>query len=403
MPDLQTHASPVPGHPLRALRDYVAAGACYAVLFALAYRTATGSGELTPVWLTSALAAWLVARFGVGMLVPITLGAAPTYVLMVPAVFTNRRIAEAVALMALIRAMEAIVAARLWRLLEGRLRYTADRLLEPVAYIAVAVAAPVFSATFSQVIGVGFDLWEVSTFWLRWFHWWAGNAAGILIGLPLLQSLPDIGGLVRRASPRDLARAATLAAAAGAVLWAVLAHAGGMMFFCLLFPVLLLSTVWFGKAGVRLCALVLTCVMIAGVVEGIGPFALGSVWRTDLTLQFLLMLVALVALLLPAIHAGRALSQRLPASLLLGGWALGGGGCSPWSRSSRSGRMRPTLRCLPTMPGSPSASGFSFLRTSCATRRRSSRSRPGWTGRGGRNMPRRPALYGVTMEYGAWG
>lgn len=171
----------------------------------------------------------------------------------------------------------------------------------------VALTAPAIAATVGVGGSTGLGFVAAVDFPHLWLHWWVGDAIGIMFSLPLLLSAPELVTRLRSAPTPIIARLGMLLGAIVAADWLVFEWPGGTRFLAVLFPVLLLATVWFGSLGARLAAFLFACLITFSTIRGKGPFVIGTSGHTDLTLQFLLMAVALIALLLPAIHARRSL------------------------------------------------------------------------------------------------
>ncbi len=295
----------------------------YSSLFGLVHWTARQAGGIAPIWLTAGLGIWLVMTYGSRMLPVIIIGGLPSYWLAgfdLGAV----RVFQAAGLAAAGRALGAWSGALLWRWSQDHRQKLFGRFGEAGGCVLVALTAPAIAATVGVGGSTGLGFVTAADFSHLWLHWWAGDAIGIMFSLPLLLSAPELVRRLQSAQTPNLFRHGMLLGAIVAADWLVFEWPGGIRFLAVLFPVLLLATIWFDALGARWAAFLFACLITFSALRGKGPFVIGTIGRNDLTLQFLLMAVALVALLLPAIHARRSLSRRLPLILLLGGWAAGG-------------------------------------------------------------------------------
>ena len=348
---------------------FLLAFVAYSILFGLVHWTARQAGGITPIWLTTGLGIWLVLNYGSRMLPAIILGGLPSYWLSGFDLGTVR-VFEAASLAAAGRALGAWSGAWLWRWSQDHRQKLLGRFGETGGCVLVALTAPALAATVGVGGSTGLGFVPPSDFSHLWLHWWAGDAIGIMFSLPLLLGAPELVRRLRSAPTPNLSRLGMLLGAIAAADWVVFEWPGGIKFLAILFPVLLLATIWFGALGARLVAFLFACLITFAAVRGQGPFVLGNSGHNDLSLQFLLMAVGLVALVLPAIHARRSLSQRLPLILLLGGWTAGGmifalvqgqqerANADDFSRLTENARHAIELRLTAYVDALRSAAGF---------------------------------------------
>ncbi len=186
------------------------------------------------------------------------------------------------------------------------------------AWLGAALVAPAVSAligvTSLYLVGAtpGLDPLPLG------FTWWMGDCLGLLSVGPALLTLQNS----RPPGARRLLAALPLAALAFVACRHVFLDSDGSGALFLLFPILVLSAVVLGSGGVRWMGLGLVTLAIFLAGQENAPF--GAVGKADVLLQLAAFLLALAfaAQLLAVLRDSR--SFRLPAVVLLAGWALSG-------------------------------------------------------------------------------
>jgi PAS domain S-box-containing protein len=285
----------------------------YAALARSGLLLASVHGSVSPVWPATGVAIGALLLGGTRLWPAVLAGA----------FLANALTAQPLAVAAMIavgNTLEALAGAWLWR---GVVRSVPGlhEFRDVTGAVIASFAAPVASAT----IGVGTLVMTGTPAAMAgklWFTWWAGDAAGALTVVPVLLAWDDLIRLIRAATPGDVARAIGLLAIALGVSWLAFALPDGGVFLFAIFPVLLLGSSWFGAAGARVLALLISAAGIAAACAGRGPFTGGDLNQSLLTLQVFLASIAISALVLPAFRSTR--SGWLPGLVLLAGWTLSG-------------------------------------------------------------------------------
>ena len=217
-------------------------------------------------------------------------------------------------------ALEALAAAWMIR------RVLAWRWVRPFEEVVAWFGGAILSAGIAAAGGV-FVLWAAGTLEANLagavaFTWWAGDAMGMVVAGPALMALSRIWQVRGRWTMGTAGRAAALIAlvvAAGSVVFFL---AGGTAFLFALFPLLLLGTAWFGGAGARVLCLALVVMGMFAVDFQDGSLGRADANRARLQLEAFLLAMAVTAQLLAVLRRSGAF--RLPAAILLLGWALSG-------------------------------------------------------------------------------
>lgn len=152
---------------------------------------------------------------------------------------------------------------------------------------------------------------------------WLGHALGILAVAPLgtgaVRALVK-GGAVKGGRIASRLELAALVAVAGGACAQGFFWKGGVGFWMLGGPVLLLAMTWFGAGGVRVMAALLAGVAVLTAAAGVGPF--GGLEPAAAWVAVFVGAVGVVALVLPLWREPAGFGW--PAAVLLAGWALSG-------------------------------------------------------------------------------
>ena len=269
-------------------------------------------GHLPPVWPATGVAIWMLVAFGQRMWLAVAAGTLLVQMVFAGVTWSNATVIAAGS------TLEALAGAWLWRTVRGKWPGTSE-VGDAVGCLVAAVVAPVAGATVGAVQSLGVGTMPMPQLW---FAWWHSNAIGALLVLPVLLAAPQLGRMVREASPEKAGQAAVVLAAAAGVSWLSFGVAGGGSFLFSILPVLLLAVVWFGAPGSRLLALLIAVAATAVELSGRGPF--GGEIQSDnlLNLELLLAAIGVVALILPVFRARD--HMLLPVAVLLIGWMLSG-------------------------------------------------------------------------------
>lgn len=210
--------------------------------------------------------------------------------------------------------LEALAAVGLLRRLVG-FRSRLDRLQDVLALI---VLAALLSTMISATLGV-VSLWAAgvvapAALSLTWSAWWVGDMLGALVVAPLLLVLAAAGP-VRVPPPRRLAEAALLALCVGGinglVFWKFSAvDISNVPISYLVFIPLIWAGIRFGQRGAVLAICATSALAIAGTARGLGPFAREALSESLLFLQAFMGVVAVTTMILAAVVAERAESER---------------------------------------------------------------------------------------------
>ncbi|MEU6661766.1 MASE1 domain-containing protein [Streptomyces sp. NPDC046821] len=172
-----------------------------------------------------------------------------------------------------------------------------DRLRDGVALVFLGGLLPML---LSSTVGAcvlalsGSLLWH--DFWPVWAAWWAGDAMGVLVGVPLLEVLRRVR------LPWDMRRwPEAVALLATALVFTPLATRSTLALLFLVFPLLTWAALRFQLAGAAPCALLVSVLAISAATDHVGPFANHTLFEVMVNLQALNGSAALTALLLAAI------------------------------------------------------------------------------------------------------
>ncbi|HEU5475071.1 MAG TPA: MASE1 domain-containing protein [Actinophytocola sp.] len=187
-------------------------------------------------------------------------------------------------------------------------RIELDRLRDALALVFLgACGAMLISATMGTGALVLAGSLPASAFWSTWLVWWAGDALGVLVVLPVLLVAVRMRWR-RRVAPLRLLEA--LGLAAGIVGVFALAKETATPLYFLAFPLLIWSALRFQLRGAAPCALIMVTGAAIGAIRGIGPFAEIDLAARMVTLQAFNASATLTALLLAAVTTQRNEAMR---------------------------------------------------------------------------------------------
>jgi len=293
--------------PWRYLAGLIAVAAAYFAAARLGLSLAFVAEQVTVVWPASGLALAVLLLFGYRFWPGIALGA-----FLVNWTTSTTHEPPAVALgIAAGNTLEAVLGAWLLRR-GGRFGSSLQRLRDVLALMTFAVG---LSTTVSATVGVtslclgGVQSWD--DFAALWWLWWLGDATGDLIVAPVL--LTWVAGPRLRFERRRIAEAAALLvtmAVVGVLIFAGPPPAPANPLAYTIFPFVVWAAVRFEQRGVATVVPLALAVAIWGTVNGLGPFAGGTLQQSLIHLHLYMGVVALTALCLGAAVAERRLAER---------------------------------------------------------------------------------------------
>jgi signal transduction histidine kinase len=271
----------------------------YWVVARLSLALALVHGQVTPIWPPTGIALVAILVYGPRMWPAIFVGALAVNLPIGPS-------PEGAALIAAGNTAAPLVAAALLRRVGFRIEL--DRLRDAAAIIGLgALAAMTVSATIGTAVLVLSGTADPGGFWPTWAVWWGGDAMGVLIVAPyLLSLLPGSPG--PRLTPRTAGLLAGLIAGIGVVTAAV--FLSGLRIEYLVFPLIMVAAWRYRLRGAAPAALVASGIAIWSAVNGIGPFAGGTLTEKMITLQVFNVCVALTSFVLASFVATRERQQE---------------------------------------------------------------------------------------------
>jgi signal transduction histidine kinase len=264
------------------------------------------SGFATLVWPPAGIALAALLLFGLRLWPGIALGAFLVNLLTGAPVLTAGG-------MAVGNTLEAMIGAYWLRRTPG-FRHSLDRLRDVMGLI---VFAAVLSTTVSATIGVS-SLWlggvvARATYAPTWLAWWLGDMLGDLVVASLL--LTWGAGPSLRASGRRSVEAGCLACSILVVSLIVFRNliSSESEFYSspyVIFPLLIWAAIRFGPRGAATATFVVSIIAIWGTAQGYGPFRMEHLSDRLTYLQGFMGIGAVTALVLAAVVAERAQSER---------------------------------------------------------------------------------------------
>jgi integral membrane sensor domain MASE1 len=169
------------------------------------------------------------------------------------------------------------------------------RLRDSVLFVVIAVSGMTISASWGTAVlrlssGVAAD-----RTWSTWSVWWAGDAMGVLVVVPVLLQLRRIWPCDRLPTARVIEAGALLGLVAVVMAYAMSSPAG-----LLICPLLVWAAVRFRQLGAALVTLEVAVLASAAAASGHGPFVRDSLVHSMLILQLFNAAIALTGLLLAA-------------------------------------------------------------------------------------------------------
>lgn len=152
------------------------------------------------------------------------------------------------------------------------------------------------------------------------FTWWAGDAIGLLVVVPLLLCWRDEPPVVSRV-PAAVRWPCSLALVVGVGALVLLRSTDSLMLF-LIFPLLFIAAALTGGRGVKLSGGILVGMVVWGTVRHGGPFGLGLDNSNLLVLALFLASISLTAKVLALFRSAGGL--LVPGLVLLCGWGISG-------------------------------------------------------------------------------
>ncbi|ABV37948.1 signal transduction protein containing a membrane domain an EAL and a GGDEF domain-like protein [Shewanella sediminis HAW-EB3] len=234
---------------------------------------------VSPVWPPTGIAISAVLIFGFRVWPGIMLGA----------LLVNLSIAlpfSAAILIALGNTLEAIVAGYL--LIRCAERYPFTQVNHTAWFIAIAVMAPMFSATIGLVSLSMHNLIEASELGIVWSTWWLGDIVGALVIVPLLLTWFRPHESMNGGVPVMALWGTCLVSLGLALLifspWHTEYDPHQLLIFMML-PLLIWTALRFHHRGSTLLVTVFSGIAISGTLVGYGPFVMESTNQSLLTLQ----------------------------------------------------------------------------------------------------------------------
>jgi PAS domain S-box-containing protein len=246
-------------------------------------------GVISPVWAPTGIAIAALFLFGFRLWPAIAVGA------FIANATSDASVGVAAAI-AVGNTLEAVVGAGLLR--GAGVRPALDRVRDVLVLVLAAMAAPLVSATNGVTALWVADRLEGGSYGSEWLLWWAGDAMGALIVVPLV--------LVWSTNPLRLLRGRRLVEAA--VLIGVLAGVSSFVLLAgywryphLVFPILIWAALRFRQPGVVTGSFLVTAIAVAGAVEGSTPLGMRSPTEIVQIVEGLLAVVVVSLLILGAV------------------------------------------------------------------------------------------------------
>ncbi len=234
---------------------------------------------VSPVWPPTGIAISAILIFGYRIWPGIMLGA----------LLVNLSIAlpfNAAILIALGNTLEAIVAGYL--LIRYAERYPFTQVNHSAWFVAIAVIAPLFSATIGLVSLSMHNLIEASEFGIVWYTWWLGDVVGALVIVPLLLTWFRPHESMSEPLPVIALWGTGLVSLVLALLifspWHTELDPHQLLIFLVL-PLLIWTALRFYHRSTTLMVTVFSGIAILGTLAGYGPFVMETPIQSLLTLQ----------------------------------------------------------------------------------------------------------------------
>jgi diguanylate cyclase (GGDEF)-like protein/PAS domain S-box-containing protein len=273
-------------------------GGGYYVAASLSLRLALVGGQVTPIWPPTGIAVAAMLLFGRKMWPAIAIAAFVVNAPIGPSIFTAAGIAVG-------NTVAPLICVTL--LQRSGFRPELDRLRDAVAIVTCGALSMTVSATWGTAMLLIWGSIPLSRFWPTWSVWWTGDAMGVLIVAPFLLSLRSTGP--RSATTwRRRAEAGLLFGGLAVVAYFGLATPFQARY--LVFPFLAWAAWRFQQRGAAPAALLASAVAVWTAVNGIGPFAHGSLFQRMVTLQVFNATVAFASIVLAALVSERMRAEE---------------------------------------------------------------------------------------------
>jgi PAS domain S-box-containing protein len=263
-------------------------------------------GVISPVWAPTGIAIAVLFLFGLRLWPAVAVGA------FIANATSDASVGVAAAI-AVGNTLEAVVGAGLLR--GAGVRPALDRVRDVLALVLAAMAAPLVSATNGVTALWLADGLEGGSYGSEWLLWWAGDAMGAFIVVPLV--LVWSTNPLRQLEGRRLVEAAVLVAVLAGVSCFVFL-AGYWRYPHLIFPLLIWAALRFRQPGVVTGSFLVTAIAVAGAVEGSTPLGERSATEIVQIIEALLATVVVSLLILGAVLEERRRAAEQVAEAIAG-------------------------------------------------------------------------------------
>ena len=301
---------------LRKAGTHLLFAAIYFALARLGLLLATINQSSSPVWHATGFAFFCLFLFGRKFWPAIALGAFTANLATDTSLMT-------VLTITLGNTLEAILGSALMRATMG----DKERFPQQSETIAILLAS-VFSTAVSASLGTGallvFENLPKENFSSVWLTWWVGDALGGLVVTPTLIAFVQFWRLrtTPSLSPHPVLRTLSLLVCA-LIIGFVFFHPLGSPLIFLIFPALLIATLYLGTVGSRLFSLFICVLAIFLTVKNQGPFINSSLNDNLMNLQLFLASIAITIIMIDGFK--KTSDLRTPSIVLVLGWLLSGG------------------------------------------------------------------------------
>jgi signal transduction histidine kinase len=204
--------------------------------------------------------------------------------------------------------LEVVVAAVLFRRLTQK-RIALERVWDVLALVACAALGTLISAVFGVVsLRLG-DVIKADEFGSVFRTWWLGDFSGALVFTPLI--LVWAARRTWRMPPMQLTEAVLLLT----VLIVLIEVPSQRDVPYIVFPVLIWAALRFGPFGAATAVAITSSLTVWNTAHGSGPFVRASITHSVLASQLFVAVAALTSLILAAVTAERAASERAQQAL----------------------------------------------------------------------------------------
>ena len=273
--------------------------AAYWLAAKLSLNLALVHGQVTPIWPPTGIAVVAILLVGRRAAAAVALAALAVNLPIGPSVLGAAVIAAG-------NTLAPLLSAELLRRLD--FHRTMDRLFDAIAITLAALTGMTISATVGSLVLLLSSTVPGGGFWATWAVWWAGDAMGVLLVVPVLLSwLP--GSAWSRLNWR---RAGELGALlAGTAIVTYLLFQNGLRVEYLVLPLIMVTAWRFRQRGAAPAALIASTVAIWSAVHGTGPFATENLFEKMVALQAFNVSLALASFVLAAFVETRERKEEL--------------------------------------------------------------------------------------------